>query len=157
MKHKGWYSNMHTTFCWCGSGISCMVCSYLTCTGHTYYPSPSTHYSLTRMMGGEGGERHDTANERAHPDFMDKQMVASEVTGPTWFSSQCMKYGHQDTYWTMQSLSITGAHTSPSLAFTDTPHFTHIPPPLTLLTFRTVFYLCFNQLVAITGQGSPSL
>ena len=114
-----------------------MVCSYLTCTGHTYYPSPSTHC------------------KRAYQHFTEKEVVASEVTGPTWFSSQCMTYGHQDTYWTMQSLSITGTHTSPSLAFTHTPRSTHVPPPPTPFTFRTVFCLCLISWWPSLDRAAP--
>ena len=100
------------------------------------------HSPLPHKEDGRGRRGGAGCCKRAHPHFTEKQVAASEVTGPTWFGSQRVKYGHQDTRWTMQSFSIKDAHTSPSLAFTHTLRSTHVPPPPTPLTFSTVFCLC---------------
>ena len=48
-------------------------------------------------------------------------------------------------------------HTSPSLAFTHTPRSTHVPLSLYTSHLSHCVVSLLNQLVAITGQGSPSL
>ena len=96
VKHKGWYSNTHNLLLvwqWCllhGMQLPHLYWAHL-------LPLP-LHSPLPHKEDGRSGKGGEEGRgmmlQRAHPHFTDKQVVASEVTGPTWFSSQCMTYGH---------------------------------------------------------------
>ena len=89
--------------------------------------------------------------------FTDKQVVASEVTDPTWCGFQYMKYGHQNAYWTVQGVCITVSHlTLPSPSPTSLTRHARSSSSYPSHLQHCVLSL-LDQLVVISGWGSRSL
>ena len=77
-----------------------------TCEGSSNYAVLLKQTTVSAPLKKEGEEGRDMTLQTRTQQFTDKQVEASEVTDPTGCGFQYMKYGHQNAYWTVQSICI---------------------------------------------------